>query len=154
VCPGLASAIYCILHTHRRGASTQTTPLISLNPQQSSVVPSVPLFKLEDHDSFPDSDSEDLDDCSLQLAAHSASKSRSPTPKGRCPVVEPVGVMSSLLLEHQRARGRATVRQPDDHQRKHRFLNPQRRQRDPNQLSRPSRGLTSHLRAGGKRTTP
>ena len=37
----------------RSGRSTQTTRLI---PQQSSADPSVTFFKLEDHDSLPDSD--------------------------------------------------------------------------------------------------
>ena len=82
----------------------------SLNLQQSSTGHSVTLFKLEDHNNFPDGNSEDPDDCTLQLAPQSASKSTSSTSKGRCPVGEPVGVMNSLLLERQRARGRETVR--------------------------------------------
>ena len=49
----------------------------------------------------------------------------------RCPVMEPVEVVNSLLLDCQRARGREMVRRPDDHQRIHRLLNLQRRQRDP-----------------------
>ena len=49
-----------------------------------------------------------------------------------CPVMEPVEVVNSLLLDCQRARGREMVRRPDDHQRKHRLLNLQHRQRDPN----------------------
>ena len=40
------------------------------------------LSKLEYHDNFPDSHSEDSHDCSLQLTTHTASKSRSSTPKG------------------------------------------------------------------------
>ena len=103
----------------------------SLNPQQSSAGPSMTFFQLKDHHSFPVSHSDDSDECALQLAAHSASKSRSSTPKGWCPMVEPVEVMNSLLLECQRARGRETVRRPDDHRHKHRLLNPQHHQRDP-----------------------
>ena len=150
-----------ILHSSvRRVNANNASYYSSFNPQQSSAGPSVTLFKLEDHDIFPVSKlatprTQSLsDDCSLQLAAHSASKSRSSTPKGWCPMAELLEVMDSLLLERQRARGRETIRRPDDNQRKHRLLNPQRRQIDPKKSSRLLRSLTPHLRAGGKRTTP
>ena len=121
--------------------------VISLVSKQGSAIPFVSLFKLEDQVGRRASPAH-------RSKARQGHKVVSSSPRRWYPAVEllegneePPGLTAKTPTRKGKGDGKAR-------QRKHRLLDPRRRQRHPEQSSRLSRSPTLHPRAGVKRTTP